>query len=157
MRSWQAPAILGLLALLAGCGVEAPAPVAARDYADPGVVIGSGHEMRYGVVPLAEIPASVRRSYGLTGDADQVLVNVSVLKRDATGQTGPSVESTVVGSMRRLTGQETTLEFRAIRTGGAVSYLAVAPLHDREPVTLLLQATPLHSSSGMSARVVRQF
>lgn len=157
MSPVQAPALLGLFILLAACGAEPPAPVAAREYADPGVVVGSGHEMRYGIVPIAEIPAPVRRAYGLTGSADGLLVNVSVLQRNAAGQAGPSIESRVSGRMRRLTGQDNPLEFRVIHTGTAVSYLAVAPLHDREPVTFLLEATPLHSSLEMAARVVRQF
>ncbi|MGA1497279.1 MAG: DUF4426 domain-containing protein [Steroidobacteraceae bacterium] len=157
MRSVPAPAILGLLALLAACGAEPPAPVAARVYADPGVVVGSGYEMRYGIVPMADIPAPVRRAYGLTGNADGLLVNVSVLQRNAAGQAGTSVESRVSGSVRRLTGQDSPLEFQVIRTGETVSYIAQAPLHDREPVTFLLEATPLQSSSGISARVVRQF
>lgn len=157
MRYLPAPAVIGLSILLVACGAEPPAPVAARTYADPGVVVGSGHEMRYGIVPVADIPLPVRRAYGLTGNADGLLVNVSVLQRDAAGQGEASVESTVSGSVRRLTGQDNPLEFREIRTGEAVSYIALAPLHDREPVTFLLEATPLQSSAGMSARVARQF
>jgi len=155
--SGQAASLVLLFTLLGGCGTEPAAPVAARDYADPGVVVGSGHEMRYGILPMSEIPASVRKSYGLNGSADGLLVNVSVLQRNAAGQIGSSVESVVSGSLRRLTGQDTTLEFRMVRTGGVVSYLALAPLHDREPVTFLLEARPLQSPASMSARVVRQF
>lgn len=157
MKSWQASSFALLSILLGGCDTESSAPVAARDYADPGVILGSGHEMRYGILPMAEIPASVRKSYGLGGHADGLLVNVSVLQRNAAGQIGSSVESVVSGTLRRLTGQDTTLEFRAVHTGEVVSYLALAPLHDREPVTFLLQARPLQSPASMSAKVVRQF
>lgn len=157
MKSGPAPAAVLLLALTAGCGAEAPAPVAARSYADPGVVIGSGHEMRYGIMPVADIPASVLKSYGLTGSAGGLLVNVSVLQRDAAGRTSVGVEAVVTGSMRRLTGQDLRLEFRSIRTGEVVSYLALAPMHDGEPVTFLLEARPARSPAGMTAKVTRQF
>jgi len=143
--------------LLAACGAEAPpAPVPARDFGDPGVVTGSGYEMRYAALQATLLPAEVIAPYGIPQRSDRLVVNISLLER-RSGSLPVAIESEVAGSWRRLVGEPQALAFRAVVAGGAVSYVAEAPLQDREPIVLELVATPSATAVPLRARLTRQF
>jgi hypothetical protein len=143
--------------LLAACaGETAPPPVPAREFDDPGVVAGGAFEMRYAAVPASSLPAGVTESYGIPRRNDRLVVNVSVLERKAGGLPVAS-PAEVAGTWRSLVGEPQALEFRPVTAGGSVSYVAEAPLRDREPVVLELAATPPGSLVPLRARVTRRF
>jgi hypothetical protein len=132
----RAAAACSVAILLVACGAEAPpTPVPARDFGDPGVVTGSGYEMRYAALQATLLPAEVTATYGIPQRSDRLVVNVSVLARR----------------------EPVPLEFRAITAGGSVSYVADAPLRDREPIVLELSATPDGSTLPLRTRLTRRF
>ena len=144
-------------ALLAACGnrVEPP-PVAARSFDDPGFVAAGEHELHYGAILAAELPDAVAAEYGIDPRMDTVIVNLSVL-RHRSGQLPASVDATVSGTWRDLIGEPVELRFRAVTAGGAVSYVATAPVRNRQPIVLELRAQPVGSESRLTARITRQF
>lgn len=145
-------------ALLVACGGNAPPPAAvpAREFDDPGLVTGGGYEMRYAAVQASSLPAEVTSAYGIPQRSDRLVVNVSVLEREA-GKLPVAIESDVAGTWRRLVGEPQALAFRAVVAGGSVSYVAEAPLADREPIVLELTATPSGSAVPLRARLTRRF
>lgn len=146
-----------LATALAGCGSKtSPAPVPARQFEDPGFVAGSGHEMRYAAVQASSLPAEVTAAYGMSQRSDRLVVNVSVLDRQAPGLP-VAIAAEVSGTWHGLAGEPQALAFRAVTAGGAVSYVAEAPLRDRDPVVLELTATPAGSVTPLRARLTRQF
>lgn len=158
MRGPQHVAVLLLAAsLLGACGADAPpAPVPAREFDDPGLVTGGGYEMRYAAIQASSLPAEVTANYGIPQRSDRLVVNVSVLEREA-GHLPVAIESDVAGTWRRLVGEPQALAFRAVVAGGSVSYVAEAPLSDREPIVLELTATPPGSTVPLRARLTRRF
>jgi hypothetical protein len=82
----RAAAACSVAILLVACGAEAPpTPVPARDFGDPGVVTGSGYEMRYAALQATLLPAEVTATYGIPQRSDRLVVNVSVLARREEG------------------------------------------------------------------------
>jgi hypothetical protein len=143
--------------LLAACGGDAnPPAVAAREFDDPGFVAGGAFEMRYAAVPASSLPAAVTESYGIPRRNDRLVVNVSVLERKAGGLP-VATPAEVSGTWRALVGEPQALEFRPITAGGSVSYVAEAPLRDREPVVLEFAATPAGTLVPLRARLTRRF
>lgn len=156
-RPGRNAALLLVAALLGACGADAPsAPVPAREFDDPGLVTGGGYEMRYSAIQASSLPAEVTTTYDIPQRSDRLVVNVSVLER-RPGGLPIAVESDVAGTWRRLVGEPQALDFRAVVAGGAVSYVAEAPLADREPIVLELVATPSASAVPLRARLTRQF
>jgi hypothetical protein len=156
-RPWRIAALLLGAASLGACGADAPpAPVPARDFDDPGLVAGGGYEMRYAAIQASSLPAEVTATYGIPQRSDRLVVNVSVLEHKAGGLP-VAIESDVAGTWRRLVGEPQALAFRAVVAGGAVSYVAEAPLQDREPIVLELVATPSATAVPLRARLTRQF
>lgn len=112
--------------------------------------------MRYSAIQASSLPAQVTATYGIPQRSDRLVVNVSVFERRAGGLP-VAIESDVAGTWRRLVGEPQALAFRAVEAGGAVSYVAEAPLQDREPIVLELIATPAGSAVPLRARLTRQF
>jgi hypothetical protein len=153
----RAAAACSVAILLVACGAEAPpTPVPARDFGDPGVVTGSGYEMRYAALQATLLPAEVIAPYGIPQRSDRLVVNVSVLAQRGDGLPA-AVQAEVAGTWRALAGEPVPLEFRAITAGGSVSYVADAPLRDREPIVLELSATPDGSTLPLRTRLTRRF
>jgi len=153
------PRAAGLLAaiLLAACGAEAPpTPVPAREYDDPGFIAAGAYEMRYAAIQASSLPAAVAASYGIPQRSDRLVINVSVLERKA-GQLPVATPAEVTGTWRTLAGEPQALGFRAVSAGDSVSYVAEAPLRDRDPLMLELAATPPGSAATLQARVTRRF
>jgi hypothetical protein len=156
-RPWRIAALLLGAALLGACGADAPpTPIPAREFDDPGLVTGGGYEMRYAAIQASSLPAEVTATYGIPQRSDRLVVNVSVLEHKAGGLP-VAIESDVAGTWRRLVGEPQALAFRAVVAGGAVSYVAEAPLQDREPIVLELIATPSGTAVPLRARLTRQF
>jgi hypothetical protein len=144
-------------ALVTGCGGSSapPPPVPARLLEDPGFVATGDHEMRYGIVLASELPAQVAKAYAINRSKDRVIVNVSVLHRQAGVLPSP-IEAEVEGEWRTLVGEPQPLAFRAVLEGAAVSYIAEAPVRNQEPTTFELRARPPHAST-ITASVTRSF
>ena len=145
------------LAALTACGSTAPPPpVPARSFDDPGFVASADHELRYGTVLSADLEAAVAAAYGIDRRRDEVVVNLSVLRR-RPGQLPESVAATVWGTWHAPAGEPAELRFQAVTAGDAVSYVATAPVRDREPIVLELQALPAAGGAPLLARITRQF
>ena len=144
-------------ALAAGCGGSSapPPPVPARLFEDPGFVATAEHEMRYGIVLASELPAAVAKAYAINRSKDRVVVNVSVLRRQAGALPSP-IEAEVEGEWRTLVGEPQPLAFRPVLEGAAISYVAEAPVGNQEPTTFELRARPPQAST-ITASVTRSF
>ena len=151
MRPWRPAAVACLAAvLLAACGSEAPpAPVPARGFDDPGFVAGSGYEMRYAALQASSLPAEVTASYGIPPRSDRL--------EQRTGSLPAAVEAEVSGTWGGLIGEPKPLDFRKVTAAESVSYVAEAPLRDREPIVLELAATPSGATVPLRTRLTRRF
>jgi hypothetical protein len=151
------PVGLAAALLLAGCGgsTAPPPPVPARLFEDPGFVADGDYEMRYGIVPASELPAEVARTYGINRSKDRVVVNLSVLRRRVDALPLP-IDADVAGDWATLTGEPQALEFRPIREGDAISYIAELTLTGQGAITFRLRARP-PGGVAMTARITRHF
>jgi len=77
------------------------------------------------------ISPEVAKQHNLARTSNRVLVNISVLKKDANSNGKPTA-SKVTGHASNLTGQLKNLEFKEITEGTAIYYLAEAKISDGE-------------------------
>ena len=83
----------------------------------------------------------IAKAYDLTRRNNRLILNIAVLKKvmDTTGTPTPA---TVEGHASNLTGQLKNLEFREIREGTAIYYLAESKFTDGEFLKFELRITP---------------
>ena len=83
----------------------------------------------------------IAKAYELTRRNNRIIVNITVLKK-VMGTTGKPVAATVAGNASNLTGQMKTLEFREIKEGTAIYYLAEMKVSDGEFLKFKINITP---------------
>lgn len=83
----------------------------------------------------------IAKAYELTRRNNRIIVNITVLKK-VMGTTGKPVAATVAGNASNLTGQMKNLEFREIKEGTAIYYLAELKVSDGEFLKFKINITP---------------
>ncbi len=94
-------------------------------------------QFHYIVLPTKFLQAKTAQSYGIVRGEDRALINVSIIHTD-NGPTPARVE----GEYINLLSQRRPLEFREVREGEAVYYLAEIKHTDRDTLRFELSAWP---------------
>ena len=145
------PAAVALVALAAGVA-----------FAEQKQSFGA-YEMHYSVFNPTFLRTEIAERYNLVRGRDKALLNVSVLRGDQ------SVVVAVTGTVKNLLGQSQPLDFRQVRDGDAVYYLAMLTYQDRDtlrfeisadlpgygPAAVRFQQTLYWEAAGASAPVER--
>jgi hypothetical protein len=84
-------------------------------------------DVHYVVVPSMFFNEEIANRYDIARGRDRALINISVLDQNLT-----AVAATLEGAMTNLLGQRQELEFREVREGSAIYYLAPIKHADRE-------------------------
>ncbi|MFC4728074.1 DUF4426 domain-containing protein [Coralloluteibacterium thermophilus] len=115
--------------------------------------------LHYNAMPSTQLPREVARRYAIVQSPSNVVLTVSLQKRERPGYPTPvpaEVRVTATGD----TGRSQTLQMRAIDEAGAVSYLGQARLGEgRQPsLTFDIEARPhAPDAEPIRTRYVQQF
>ena len=102
------------------------------------------------------ISAEVAKQHDLARANNRVLVNITVLK-ELMGTTGQPVPSKVTGHASNLTGQLKTLEFKEIKEGNAIYYLADTKITDGEFLKFEINVVPEGETRPMRLHFNKRF
>jgi hypothetical protein len=83
----------------------------------------------------------IAKAYNLTRRNNRVIINIAVIKNVA-GTTGTASSAKVEGQASNLTGQLKQLDFREIKEGSAIYYLAETQVSNGEFLKFDLKITP---------------
>ena len=103
-----------------------------KEYAD--------HIVYVNAFPTDSLPPEMTKQYGLKRSKNYALVNVSVMEKGTGSPVG--VRSKVVGELKNLMGQSRKLEFREIKEGQAIYYIAQIGVPSRETVNFFIEVRP---------------
>lgn len=87
------------------------------------------------------ISPEIAKQYGLARANNRVLINIAVLKK-VMNTTGTPTPSVVTGHASNLTGQLKQLEFKTIKEGTAIYYLAETKISDGEFLKFDIKVIP---------------
>ena len=93
-----------------------------------------GYDVHYSVFNPSFLRAEIAERYDIVRGRDKALVNISVLDGER------SVTVPVSGSVMNLLGQSQALDFREVREGEAVYYLAMLTYQDRDTLRFEITA-----------------
>ena len=94
-------------------------------------------QVHYVVIPTTFLLPEIAQQYNITRGKDRALINVSLIHND----NGPST-ATATGEVVNLLSQSQALEFREVREGDAIYYLADLKHTDRDILRFELQVKP---------------
>ena len=87
----------------------------------------AGHEVHYIIIPTTFLESEIAAQYDVARARNRALINVSILDDNKEAVTG-----SVSGSSSNLLGQTQYFEFRQVREGDAIYYLAELLHSDQE-------------------------
>ena len=102
------------------------------------------------------IAPEIAKQYNLPRASNRVLINVAVLQK-VLHTTGKPTASKVEGYASNLTGQYKQLNFKEIKEGTAIYYLADVKISDGEFLKFDLKVTPDGESHAMRLRFDKRF
>ena len=100
------------------------------------------YELHYIVIPTTMLKPSIASEYNISRGKDRALVNVSVLNREKK-----PVSARITGDSQNLLGQLQDLDFKQVKEGDAIYYLAEIRFADQEVHRIKIEAT---ASDGKS-------
>ena len=98
----------------------------------------------------------VAKQYDLTRRSNRVILNIAVLKK-VLNTTGTPTAATVTGHVANLTGQMKALEFREIKEGTAIYYLAESQFTEGEFLKFDLKVTPNGETQAARLKFDKKF
>nr|WP_225874281.1 DUF4426 domain-containing protein [Vibrio algicola] len=103
-------------------------------------------EIHYSAFNSSLITADVATQYQLKRNGHSAILNISVLDKSKLGK--PAVDAKISGSAKNLLGQTKTLEFKQIKEGKAIYYLAQFAISDQENLTFNINIDAGATGSG---------
>ena len=149
------PLACALLAV-AACGAPESGPPRAAAPSEPTHQEFGDFQVHYNALRTDELAPEVARAYGIQRSANRVMLNVSLLRKDAEGRTTP-VDGTVTASAYNLTGQTKSLELRRITEGSSVYFIGEVGISGTEILVFDIDATPADRPGKYSVQFKREF
>ena len=94
-------------------------------------------EAHYALVPTSFLKPDIAARYEITRGRDRAMLNISVLD-----EAGNAVAVDITGTVINLLSQRQPIEFREVREGPAIYYLAQVKHTDREVLRFEVDITP---------------
>jgi hypothetical protein len=105
-------------------------------------------DVHYVVVPSMFFNEEIANRYEISRGRDRALINISVLDQSLT-----AVAVTLDGAMTNLLGQRQELEFREVREGSSIYYLAPIKHADRETLRFSIRIHFTGNSSSTEGTI----
>ncbi|MCN4143713.1 MAG: DUF4426 domain-containing protein [Thiohalomonas sp.] len=119
----------------------------AKEYAD--------HIVYYNAFLTDSLPPQMTKQYALKRSKNYAMINISVMEKGAAVPTG--VKSQVTGQLKNLMGQTRALEFREIKEGQAVYYIAQIGVQSKEVVNFSIDIKPESSKEKYEIKFSKKF
>ncbi len=103
-------------------------------------------EIHYSAFNSTLLTAEVATQYQLKRNGHSAILNISVLDNSKLGK--PAVDASITGTAKNLIGQIKTLEFKQIKEGQAIYYLAQFSISDEESLTFNINVDAGMTGSG---------
>ncbi len=113
------------------------------------------HIVYFNAFPTDSIPSQITKQYGLKRSKNYAMINISVMEKSAGIPTG--VKSSVSGQLKNLMGQSREIEFREIKEGKAIYYIAQIGVQSKETVNFYIDITPEGSKEKYDIKFSKKF
>ena len=113
------------------------------------------HIVYFNAFPTDSLPAQMTKQYGLKRSKNYAMINISVMEKGTGVPVG--VKSNVTGELKNLMGQSRELEFREIKEGKAVYYIAQIGVQSKETVNFNIDIKPEGGQEKYEVKFSKKF
>ena len=149
--------MLGAAMLVSGCS-EAPEGRAppAQELSETFREFGN-YEVHFNALRTDTLTPDIARSYGIQRAANRVLLNVTLLHKEADQAPRKPVNATVQVDAYNLNGQLKNLEMRRIAEGEAIYYIGETSIAGSEILVFDIKVTPEGQTQPLEVKLKREF
>ncbi len=158
-NSMMVPFAAALLAALglAGCTEKPeqramPAQALDETFKDFG-----NYEVHFNALRTDELTPEIARAYGIQRSANRVMLNVTVLRKEAEHAPRKPVEATVAVDAYNLNGQLKDLQMRRVSEGEAIYSIGEVTIAGTEILVFDINVTPQGESAPFNVKLKREF
>lgn len=156
-RTWILSIVCASSALLTGCDSPPPQATAAAQPADATFQEFGDYEVHFNALRTDTLTPEIARSYGIQRSANRVMLNVTVLHKEADHAPRTPVEGEVLVDAYNLNGQLKNLEMRRVSEGEAIYYIGEVSISGAEILVFDISVTPSGASTPLNVKFKRQF
>jgi len=144
-----------LLALLCANAASSAAPIAqtsdetSNDFGD--------YEVHVNAIRTDQLPAEVARSYAIQRSRNQVLLNVTVLRKRTGTPSRSAVEANIEVLAHNLNGQVKPIKLRRVNESQAIYYIGEVSIAGNEVLVFDVKATPVNETRALDVKFKREF
>lgn len=125
-----------------------PATESSKDFGD--------YVLYFNALKTDQLSPDIAREYGIVRSKSRALLNVSMHRKHANGQT-EAVTGAVSASAINLNGQLRTMTLREVREEAAIYYIGELAITDGEVLIYTIDAVPINDQSRYTVRFKKQF
>jgi hypothetical protein len=150
--------LLGMLVSAAGCtqrpegSAAQPAQPSEESFKEFGK-----YEVHYNAVRADQIQADIARAHGIERSKNRVMLNVTMLRKDADHAPRKPVKGTVSVDAYNLNGQLKNMEVRQVTEGEAIYYIGTVSISGSEILIFDIKALPENETSPFEVKFKREF
>jgi len=145
------------LTLLSGCTEQPEQRAMPAQPLDETFKDFGNYEVHYNALRTDELTADVARTYGIQRSANRVMLNVTVLHKEAEHAPRKPVEATVTVDAYNLTGQLKDLELRRVSEGEAIYYIGDVSIAGSEILVFDISVVPGGETQPFNVKLKREF
>src|SRR5688500_2194465 len=129
-----------------------PAQAPAETFKDSG-----NYEVHYNALRTDELSADIARTYGIQRSRNRVMLNVTVLRKEAEHAPRKPVEASVTADAYNLNGQLKDLQLRRVSEGEAIYYIGDVSIAGSEILVFDISVTPEGAAAPLNVKLKREF
>jgi len=150
--------LLTAAALAAGCAKrpESPTFPPAQPSEESFKEFGN-YEVHYNAVRADRIAAEIARAHGIERSKNRVMLNVTMLRKEADQAPRKPVKGVVSVDAYNLNGQLKSIDIRQVTEGEAIYYIGEVSIGDSEILVFDIKAQPENETSAFAVKFKREF
>ncbi|MGH8185471.1 MAG: DUF4426 domain-containing protein [Steroidobacteraceae bacterium] len=152
-----AAALAGCVTLLGGCDYTPEHTVPTAQPSEETFKDFGNYEVHYNALRTDALPAEVARSYGIQRSTNRVMLNVTVLHKEADRAPRKPIEAEVKVDAYNLNGQLKDLELRRVSEGDAIYYIGEVSIGGAEILVFDIAVTPAGMQAPLTVKFKREF
>lgn len=130
----------------------APAQSSAETFRDFG-----SYELHFNALRTDTLSPEIARSYGIQRSTNRVMLNVTILQKEASQAPRKPVDGEVQVDAYNLNGQLKNLDMRRVSEGDAIYYIGEVPISGTEILVFDISVVPSGESDPLKAKFKREF
>lgn len=149
--------LLTALTLLAGCQEQPEQRAMAAQPLEETFKDFGNYEVHYNALRTDELTADIARVYGIQRSRNRVMLNVTVLRKEAEHAPRKPVEAAVAVDAYNLNGQLKDLQMRRVSEGEAIYSIGEVSIAGSEILVFDIMVTPTGESTPFNVKLKREF